>query len=191
LHPQSHLILSWGVGHRLAARRDRVLVAWAGMAPDLDGLTLLAGEDAYGRWHHLLTHGLAAALLFAVLASSLGREKLRVAMLALLAFHLHLVCDLLGSGREWGIVYFYPVSAAEYHFTMGWPLASWQNVAITAAALAACAWIGITRGRTFLEACAPRRLDEAVVETLRARLASFVRGSARPVAGRSEGDPCE
>jgi hypothetical protein len=58
MHPSSHLIVSWLVGQHLAERRDRLLVAYAGAAPDLDGLSLLAGVDAYGQWHHVLTHGL-------------------------------------------------------------------------------------------------------------------------------------
>ena len=169
MHPQSHLILSWLVGQHLASRRDRVLVAWAGMAPDLDGLTLLAGEEAYGRWHHLLTHGLAAAVLCAAIVAVLARQRARVGLLALAAFHLHLACDLLGSGREWGIAYLYPASPLTLHLDFGWPLASWQNVALTATALLACVWIGAHRERTFLEALGLRRVDDAVVAVLRAR----------------------
>jgi hypothetical protein len=51
MHPPSHLILSWLVGHRLPDRRDRRLVAWAGPAPDWDGLTILGGSEAYDQWH--------------------------------------------------------------------------------------------------------------------------------------------
>jgi len=46
--------------------RDRRLVAWAGVAADLDGLSILASPDVYGRWHHVLTHGLFAGLLIAI-----------------------------------------------------------------------------------------------------------------------------
>jgi hypothetical protein len=65
VHLPTHLVLSWLLGHRLSERRDRRLVAWAGVAPDLDALTVLGGLDFYGQWHHVLTHGLTAALVFA------------------------------------------------------------------------------------------------------------------------------
>ena len=50
MHPSSHLIVSWLVGQHLSERRDHLLVAYAGVAPDLDGLSLLGGVDAYGQW---------------------------------------------------------------------------------------------------------------------------------------------
>jgi hypothetical protein len=67
-------MLSWVVGHRLAERRDRRLVAWAGAAADLDGLTILAGLDAYARWHHALTHGIAADIVSVALCDLLSLE---------------------------------------------------------------------------------------------------------------------
>ena len=120
MHPPTHLALSWLVGHRLRERRDRVLVAWAGLAPDLDGLTLVAGEMAYGRWHHVLTHGLVAALLVTGMVACVAQQRTKAAILALVAFHLHLLCDLLGSGAQWGIVYLYPVSDYETFAPFGW-----------------------------------------------------------------------
>ena len=177
MHPPTHLALSWLAGCRLSTRRDRVLVAWAGLAPDLDGLTLLAGVDAYGRWHHVLSHGLAAALVCAALVAMWAHDRVKTALLALAAFHLHLVCDLLGSGREWGIFYLYPLGDFEYFSPVGWSLASWQNMAVTAVALLAIGWQGLTRGRTFVEAFLPRAADAAVVEVLRRR---FARAFRRP-----------
>ena len=46
MHIPTHLMLSWVVGHRLKDRSDRRAVAWAGVAGDLDGLSILAGVDA-------------------------------------------------------------------------------------------------------------------------------------------------
>jgi inner membrane protein len=169
MHPPSHFVLAWLVGHRLPERRDRLLVAWAGLAPDLDGLTLLAGEIAYGRWHHVLAHGLLAALLATAVVALLAQRRWITASLAFGAFHLHLICDLLGSGREWGIAYLWPLTAAEITFRHGWPLPSWQNVSITAAALGACLYTALRHGRTFAEALLPARADRAVVAALRQR----------------------
>ncbi len=169
MHLPSHLVLSWLVGHRLPERGDRLLIAWAGIAPDLDGLTLVFGEVAYGRWHHTLTHGLVAALAVTAIAGYLARQRLATALLALAAFHLHLVCDLLGSGPQWGFLYLYPFSELEISFRSGWTLVSWQNVAITALGLGACFYTALRHGRTFAEAWLPRRVDAAVVEALRRR----------------------
>ena len=97
MHIPTHLMLSWVVGHRLNARADRRAVAWAGVAADLDGLSILAGVDAYGRWHHVLTHGLVAGLVIGLVASACAKNRLQVWWFSLIAFHLHLLCDFLGS----------------------------------------------------------------------------------------------
>jgi hypothetical protein len=170
MHPQSHLIVSWLVGCRLREWRDRFLVAWSGLAPDLDGLTALAGEEAFGRWHHTLTHGLPFAVCVATVAVCFARQRLTVTLLSLAAFHLHLLCDFLGSGLPWGIVYLYPLSDHEYFSPDGWSLVSWQNVGITVLALVSCGHVALRHGRTFVEALLPRRVDRAVVEVIRRRL---------------------
>jgi hypothetical protein len=173
VHPQTHLAASWLVGHRLLERRDRWLVAWAGMAPDLDGLTLLAGADLYGRWHHVLTHGAVFAVVTTTVCAAFARARWKVAALAFVAFHLHLLCDLLGSGVEWSIAYLYPFTPHEIATPFGWPLDSWHNVAVTAAALAACAVVGVRRGYTVTESFLPARIDREVVRVLRSRFGAM------------------
>ena len=162
-----HLAISWLVGHRLAERRDRRLVTWAGVLPDLDALSLLGGAGAYSEYHHVVTHGLVAGLAITVLAAIFAKQKWKVVLLSFLAFHVHLLCDWLGSGRDWPIVYFYPFSRHEYFTPYGWPLASPQNAIVWLVAVALAVWIGITQGRTFAEAFLPARADAAVVKALR------------------------
>ncbi len=145
------------------------MVAWAGVIPDLDALTALGGIELYGKWHHVLTHGLVAAVVFTVVWVSFARQRWAAASLALASFHLHLICDLLGSGRAWPIAYFYPFSSWEYFSPFGWSLASWQNVMITGLAFVAIGIIGVRRGRTFAEAFLPARAEAAIVQTLRRR----------------------
>lgn len=183
MHVPTHLALSWLIGHRLRERRDRRLVAWAGVAPDLDALLLLAGADAFRRYHHNLTHGIVAGVIVTVLFTLLARERWKVAGLAFLTFHFHLSCDLVGAGRDWPIVYLYPFSRYEYFAPYGWPLASWQNATITVAALVAIAWVGVRRGYTFVEALLPAKADLAVVEVLRRR---FGQAPSHDVTGRAE-----
>ena len=50
MNPIVHAELSWLAGVRLTERRDRLLVTLAGVVPDLDGLSLLGGVDAYAKW---------------------------------------------------------------------------------------------------------------------------------------------
>src|SRR5688500_16035077 len=114
MNPIVHGELGWLLGVKLKERRDRVLVTIAGVAPDLDGLSILAGTEAYGEYHHLLTHGYPAAIAFTVIGAALAKNKLAVAPLVLAAFHLHLLCDLAGSGPGWPISYFWPTSMHEW-----------------------------------------------------------------------------
>lgn len=162
-----HLAISWLIGHRLGERRDRRLVTWAGVVPDVDALSLLAGAATYSEYHHVVTHGLVGAVATTALCTAFARKRLRVMMLSLVAFHVHLLCDLLGSGRGWAIVYWWPFSRREYLTPYGWPLASPQNALVWLAAVAITVWIGIKQGRTFAEAFLPDRADAAVVEALR------------------------
>jgi hypothetical protein len=168
VNPIVHAELSWLVGARLSSRRDRVLVTLAGVMPDLDGLTLLAGEEAYARYHHVVTHGLPSALLFAAVLGVLGDRKGLVAALAFVTFHLHLVCDLAGSGPGWPIWYLWPVSSHETMWDGQWNLASWQNTLIGLLATLAVLASALPLGRTAVELFS-RKADDAVVKTLRAR----------------------
>ncbi len=170
VHPPIHLALSWLVGHKLEARRDRRLVAWAGVVPDLDALSLLGGVAAYSQYHHVLTHGLLAALATAALWTAFARQKWKVLALSLFAFHLHLLCDLVGSGVEgehWSITYLYPFSRKETLFTWGWDLSSPENAFVWLGAVAATLLIALRLGRTFGERFLTARADGAVVEVLR------------------------
>jgi len=169
MFPASHLIVSWLVGQHLTEQRDRRIVTYSGIAPDLDGLTLLAGVEVYGQWHHVLTHGAVAAVGATIVLTALARDRFRVGLLAFLAFHLHLLCDLFGSGTAWGIVYFYPINSDEYVSPIRWELNSWQNLTVTVIALLASGRLAIRNGRTFAETVMPARWDALVVETLRKR----------------------
>jgi len=183
MHLPTHLALSWLIGQGLSERRDRRLVAWAGMVPDLDLLSLLAGADTLRRFHHSVTHGVVAAAAVVLATAVFARRRLRAAGLALAAFHVHLLCDLLGSGVDWPIAYFWPFSSRELISPYAWPLASWQNLVITVAALVVVAWIGVTRGRTFAETFLPAGADRAVVAVLRRWVRFSAHDSAQPRSG--------
>jgi len=163
----THLAISWLIGCRLPELRDRRLVTWAGVLPDLDALSLLGGAGAYSEYHHVLAHNLLAGVVVTAAAAALARQRVKVLVLSFLAFHVHLICDLLGSGRDWPVVYLYPFTRHEFSTPYGWPLASPQNAFVWIVAVALTVGIGITRGRTFAEAFLPARGDAAVVKALR------------------------
>lgn len=194
MHLPTHALLSWMVAEAAPlSRRQRALVLAAGLLPDLDALSLLAGVEAYQRWHRMVLHNLLAAALCALACALLGRgaraggeggaPPWTVAALALASFHLHLLGDLAGAagpdGSIWTVPYFVPFSARELSWQGQWGLASWQNVGLTAALLAAQAALGVRRGRTLLEAVSPRA-DAAVVEVLRRRLGGSAGDGRRP-----------
>lgn len=114
-----------GQNHRQSARLP--VVALAGVLPDLDGLGIVADvfnhlvrhkETAcYQDFHHFLMHGALGAAVVSAALACFARRRGRVAILALLVYHLHLLCDLVGSrgpdpGDKWPIWYLAPLSRA-------------------------------------------------------------------------------
>ena len=168
MNPIVHAELSWLGAQKLADRRDRMLVTLGGVLPDLDGLTLLGGEDLYGKWHHVLTHGVLSAVVISGALALLAKRKAAVFGLAFAAFHLHLVCDLLGSGPGWPIHYLWPFSLEEWGWSGQLDLASWQNTLIGMSATLAVLACALPFGRTAVELFS-LKVDAQVVATLRKR----------------------
>src|ERR1041385_2958103 len=153
-------------------RREKALIVAAGVAPDIDGLgivpELLTRHSShpllwFSQYHHAL-HNLAFALVCAVAAFVIagplrgfafgpairGRQlpshPWLTAALVFVSFHLHLLCDLIGSrgpdGDQWPIPYLKPFSNALQRTWHGqWALNAWQNFVITGVLLAATLWI--------------------------------------------------
>lgn len=184
MNPIVHAELSWLAAQGLGERRDRRLVVLAGLAPDLDGLTILLGGGAFERWHHVLTHGLTAALLVAAACGAAARRRLATALGALLAFHLHLACDLVGSGPDWPLRYLWPWSGVDWSWRGGWELEAWPNQLIGLLATLACLALARPLGRTVVEV-ASARVDALVVEAVRRRLG---RGGDAPRGGPERPD---
>ena len=122
-------------------------MAWCGTLPDLDGLGAVAdlanrilgrAESAhYGTYHHLVLHGLPAALLIPAILALLRTRRLSVYVWGFLAIHFHLLCDLLGSRGPspadiWPISYLSPLSSALTFSWQGqWALDGWPNMVFT------------------------------------------------------------
>lgn len=185
MSPITHFLVGWTALERaLPARRDKCLVALAGLAPDLDGLpividfaTRLMGwpeTNYYQAVHRVYGHGLPAALVFAAVVALLAQAKARAAALAFVSVHLHFACDLLGSRGNgpddlWGIAYWSPLSMAhEVVWSGQWPLVGWQNMLITACLLAVVLARAWRHGYSPVIFFSPRG-DVALVEALRRR----------------------
>jgi len=183
MHPVTHLLVSWTVAESVEfGPRDRALVTAAGVLPDIDGLGLLA-EIATSRsaqplywwsaYHHVLCHNVGFALLVVVAVATLSVRRTVVTCLALLAFHMHLLGDLVGSrgpdGHQWPIPYLLPFSGRwQLTWDGQWELNAWPNVLLSIALLSLTLYSAWSRGYSPVEMVS-KRADAAFVSTLRAR----------------------
>lgn len=183
MSPVTHLLLSWSVGSIFPFdRKDRVLVTLAGVVPDLDGAGMLldlfsyrAGQplELWIRFHHVLCHNIAFGLFIALFTFCLATRRLLAGIAAFLAFHLHLICDILGSrgpDEAWSVPYLLPFSSAgEIVWAHQWALNSWQNFAITFLALVFIFFQSWHKGISPLEIVS-RFVNDLFVRTVRNRL---------------------
>src|SRR5205085_1192787 len=167
MSPETHLFASWIIGAKTTRNlRDCRLVALAGILPDADGLGLIVDmvtnlrggwqSNLYAQYHHYLFHGVFGAVVIAGTLACFARDRWRVAGLALLTFHLHLLCDLVGSRGPspqdlWSIFYLGPFTHRhEWVWTGQWRLDGWQNRYLSVALLLCSLWMAAKRGDSFV-----------------------------------------
>ena len=184
MNPITHFFASWCLANSADIdQRDRFLVTIAGVIPDVDGLGAIAylvTKDSaapsrlYHDYHHILCHNILAAIVFTTIVVLLFAHKKKVtAMLVFLSYHIHLLCDILGSsgpdGHQWPIPYFLPFSdKVQLTWAGQWRLASWQNSLITVALMLVGFALARKKGFSFLEIFS-KKADEALVYTVRTR----------------------
>jgi len=185
MSPLTHFLGSWLVASVAADNpRDRTLITLAGVLPDADGLgivvdvvhNLTSGKEPtyyyYQQYHHLLLHGWPGAILISLILTGFARKKPRVLIWCLVTYHLHLLCDLVGSrgpdvGDLWPICYSEPLFRHPIWFWKGqWRLDGWQNMTITLALLGISIWVAVKRGFSFVEVFSGRA-DKVFVQVLR------------------------
>jgi len=185
MSPLTHLVGSWLVAVATTNNpRDRKLVTVAGVLPDADGLGIvgdlvgswISGKECtfyyYQQYHHILLHGWPGAVLVSTLLTIFAKERWRVLLLCLLTFHLHLLCDLVGSrgptiGDLWPICYSEPIFRHPIWFWKHqWKLDGWQNQLIFVALLIASLWVAVRKGYSFVEVISSR-MDSVFVQVLR------------------------
>jgi inner membrane protein len=190
MSPLTHCLASWIIAAKTTDNpRDCRLVTLAGILPDLDGFGILVdiatrvsghrGTHLYGQYHHYLLHGAFGGLLFAAVLACFARRHWRVALLALLVFHLHLLCDFVGSrGPEpedlWPIFYFGPFDKDPMWIWKGqWQLYGWFNRLLTLGLFLTALVMAVPRGHSFVGVF-NRRLDGVFVGVLRKWHASWL-----------------
>jgi hypothetical protein len=190
MNPASHFLISWTIATTMdIPRRDRILVTLSGVLPDIDGIGIIAEvltENTaapmlwYSRYHHVFGHNLTVALMVTAAVWMLGRRRWLSALLAFLAFHLHLLGDLIGSrgpdGYQWPIPYLFPFSNNWTLVWQGqWELNAWPNFLITLIVLGLAAYLTWKHGRSPLEIFSAKT-DSALIARLRKRLGGPLSG---------------
>jgi inner membrane protein len=181
MSPVTHFLIGWVVANADSDnRRERAMIAIAGIVPDVDGLGVIidyALQDKaltlWSKFHHALAHNLSFGLIVAAFTFWLAKRHWKTALLALLSFHLHLLGDLVGSrgpdGYQWPIPYFYPFTTNWALRWQGqWELNAWPNFVITGCALITTFYLAWKRGYSPLEMISTFA-DVKFVETLRRR----------------------
>jgi hypothetical protein len=182
MSPVTHFLTGWVLASASGLnRRDRALVTLTALIPDVDGLGIVAEILTrhsqhpalwFSDYHHAL-HTLPFALFVSVCTFLLSTRKWTSASLAFIAFHLHLLEDLVGSrgpdGYNWPIPYLFPFSN-RWVWTWGgqWKLDAWPNIALTIMLLSVTVWIAVRRGLSPVDIFSPKA-DRAVVAALRKR----------------------
>jgi hypothetical protein len=162
--------------------RDCRLVTLAGIFPDADGIGLVADivtpwlglkqTHYYIRYHHYLLHGAFGAVAIALLMAAFARCRWRVAILSLLVFHLHLLCDLAGSRGPspedlWPIFYFGPFDKDPMWLWHGqWRLDAWRNRFLTVGLFGCALWMAPRLGYS-VAGVFSRRVDDVLIPVLR------------------------
>lgn len=167
MHLLTHALAGWCVGCSLpTSPKERALCIGVSLLPDIDGLSIVGGVQAFYDYHHVLAHNLLFGAASLLLIWWLARCRPLMVLVFVALFHLHLLMDLFGSGPGWGIAYFWPFSSAEYSTRYSWQIDAWQNYAALAALAVWTIAIAVCQKRTPFEYVAPR-FDPAILAVLR------------------------
>jgi inner membrane protein len=158
VHIPTHILSGWCLANLVPATpRQRLAAMLAASLPDLDGVGIVFGQEAYWAMHHVVGHNLVfGVLLSTALAWWCDGKRWLTFALSMVCFHAHLLMDYFGSGPGWAIHYWWPIDGRGYKTELAWELTSWQNRLAFVVVLAWTIVIAIRSKRTPLERIAPR-----------------------------------
>jgi hypothetical protein len=184
MSPITHFFMGWVVANAVPSlrKRDRTLVTWASVAPDIDGLGIIAEKltqnssqplNWWSDYHHVLGHNLGFALVVATVALIFAKQKVKTTLLVFFSFHLHLLADMVGArgpdGAQWLIPYLLPFSnRVQLTWSGQWALNAWPNIVITAVLVGIAVILARQRGFSPLEIFSAKA-DTVFVRALRNR----------------------
>ena len=184
MSPITHFLMGWAVANSAPSlgKRDRALLTWASVVPDLDGLGIIADRltrnsshplNWWGDYHHTLGHNLGFVIVVAAIAAIFATQRVKATLLVLLSFHLHLLADLAGArgpdGDQWPIPYLLPFSKQlQLTWSGQWALNGWPNFVITGVLIGMMFIFARQRGFSPLE-MVTSKADAIFVRALRTR----------------------
>ena len=187
MSPITHFFMGWAVANSAPSlgKRDRALVTWASVVPDLDGLGIIADRltrnsshplNWWGDYHHTLGHNLGFVIVVVAIAAIFATQRVKTTLLVLLSFHLHLLADLIGArgpdGDQWPIPYLLPFSKQlQLTWSGQWALNGWPNFVITGVLIGMMFIFARQRGFSPLEMVSSKA-DAIFVRALRTRFPS-------------------
>jgi len=164
MSPIGHLQYGWWFAHwGEFGRGERAAIALAGVGPDLDGLSLLAGGDAFHRYHHILFHNVGALLSVLVISTAFLWRRPRALLLVGFAYGMHVVEDFVTVG--WDQLPWQPFNASVVnlsHTLPNWMVQGVFQVTAMVFILGMTVWIYVRHHRTPLEIISPA-LDRLIV----------------------------
>jgi hypothetical protein len=184
MSPVTHFFMGWAVACSAPSltKRERAMVTWASVLPDVDGIGIVAERLTqksshpltwWSDYHHVLGHNIGFALVTTVLAAIFAKQKIKTLLLVFFSFHLHLLADLVGArgpdGDQWPIPYLLPFSNKwQLTWSGQWALNAWPDFVITGALIALAILCARRRGYSPLEIFS-RKTDAIFVGALRKR----------------------
>lgn len=184
MNPVTHYLTGWVLAsaNKKLSFKDKTLITISAIVPDIDGAGVIVDSLysnysqsplLYETYHHTLCHNLVFAVVFSVFVFFRASQKIVTALVAFLAFHLHLLGDIIGSkgpdGDHWPIPYLMPFNKEVMITWDGqWPLTSWQNTVITIVLMVFCFYFARRDGNSVVGMFS-KKGDTIFVETIRNR----------------------
>src|SRR5262245_45629256 len=94
----THALAGWVAGNVAdTTAKERFGCIAVSLLPDADGLGLLLSREIYLRWHHVVAHNLLVGIAVSAVLMMILHSRIKIGLLFLVLFHLHLLMDLQGS----------------------------------------------------------------------------------------------